>query len=610
MKKEEAASGLRPRMTRLARTPNAAHEAPEAAQATHDANHNRHILQEIVRRKRRNDLVRRSEFEHLRSLIRHKTQQTAADPAEQLSMFYASVKPTAGVPGGTLRKINEIEAQMSRQWWKSTTSGDVPSRLPAPTRTHGNEVKAIKQAPSAFAATAPQPTGFFPNAIQAVAKNTPFATTRPASLSSPPEQTDAGSLNLQLNLAVQASAPMRSAPPTAPTAPTTPRPVAQPVAPQAEIFVHDPELEEAAICFANGDWNGAQASLMEVLSQRKKGALESQHEIWMTLFDFYRATGQKGGFDALAIDYAACFGRSAPLWFSLPEQLGLSDTQEADTDSASNGQRALNWSAQPQLSAQSIAALRVLLTRATPPWTFNWQRLTGIQPPAVTALAELFESLADTAEELRFVGVTTLHGILESYTQTGDNSGNPEWWHLRLAALRLTGQEEAFENVAIDYCITYEMSPPSWLAPRCTYSDDAGGRTTAQAADTAGGASTGFLTGFAALTTGMPEAETPRAVIKTDPLKHKAELTGHIEGDAAALLEPFTAYVQLDLPLIVSCERLIRLDFAASGSVLNWAAVQQAQGRTVQFARLHRLAAVFFNTVGINEHAQIIVRKD
>jgi len=60
----------------------------------------------------------------------------------------------------------------------------------------------------------------------------------------------------------------------------------------------------------------------------------------------------------------------------------------------------------------------------------------------------------------------------------------------------------------------------------------------------------------------------------------------------------------------VSCERLIRMDFAAIGSVLNWAAVQQAQGRVVQFVRLHRLVAVFFNTVGINEYARVMVRKD
>ncbi|MGP1629543.1 MAG: STAS domain-containing protein, partial [Giesbergeria sp.] len=60
----------------------------------------------------------------------------------------------------------------------------------------------------------------------------------------------------------------------------------------------------------------------------------------------------------------------------------------------------------------------------------------------------------------------------------------------------------------------------------------------------------------------------------------------------------------------VCCERLIRVDFSAAGSVLNWAAEQQAQGRVVQFLNLHRLVAVFFNVVGINEHSWVVARKD
>ena len=56
------------------------------------------------------------------------------------------------------------------------------------------------------------------------------------------------------------------------------------------------------------------------LSQQAEPAV--QEEFWLALFDLYRATGQAERFDALAIDFAARFGRSAPLWVSLPEQLG------------------------------------------------------------------------------------------------------------------------------------------------------------------------------------------------------------------------------------------------------------------------------------------------
>jgi len=461
--------------------------------------------------------------------------------------------------------------------------------------TGATDTQQFASAPATVPAA--QPSSFASTAIQPAKE-----TAKPLEGDAAPESTDDASLDVKLNLAVQTpEAQPASVPPPLPPAPAETPP------PQPDTFVHDAELEEAAICFANGDWLGAQASLMELLERRKKETLESQHEVWMTFFDLYRATGQKAGFDALAVDYAACCGRSAPLWFSLPEQLGLSNVQESViTDSSGSEQRSLEWSAQPQLSAQSLTALRVLLTRAAQPWTFNWQRLTGIQPPAVTALAELFESWCDRAVSVRFVGAAALYAVLESYTQTGDSSGDPAWWRLRMAALRLMGQEEAFETVAIDYCITYEVSPPSWIAPQCIYSDDAGTNTSAQPADSTGDTNTGLFSSF--LLSRMSDLDKSHS--GSTPLAHKAELTGQIENDAMALLEPFGAQVQLDLPLVVSCERLIRIDFAASGSVLNWAAVQQAQGRVVQFVRLHRLAAVFFNTVGINEYAQIMVRKD
>ena len=55
---------------------------------------------------------------------------------------------------------------------------------------------------------------------------------------------------------------------------------------------------------------------------------------------------------------------------------------------------------------------------------------------------------------------------------------------------------------------------------------------------------------------------------------------------------------------------VFRAIFIAAGSVLNWAAEQQAQRREVQFHNLHRLVAVLFNVLGVNEHAWVLPRKN
>ena len=52
------------------------------------------------------------------------------------------------------------------------------------------------------------------------------------------------------------------------------------------------------------------------------------------------------------------------------------------------------------------------------------------------------------------------------------------------------------------------------------------------------------------------------------------------------------------------------MDFSAAGSVLNWAAQMQAEGRRLRFVKLHQLVAVFFNVVGIQDHALIVPRQD
>ena len=59
----------------------------------------------------------------------------------------------------------------------------------------------------------------------------------------------------------------------------------------------------------------------------------------------------------------------------------------------------------------------------------------------------------------------------------------------------------------------------------------------------------------------------------------------------------------------VSCARLIRVDFIAAGDLLNWVLAKRTEDRAVQFVDTHRLVALFFGAMGINEHAKVQVRK-
>jgi hypothetical protein len=87
------------------------------------------------------------------------------------------------------------------------------------------------------------------------------------------------------------------------------------------------------------------------------------------------------------------------------------------------------------------------------------------------------------------------------------------------------------------------------------------------------------------------------------------ELSGQLVGDIGATLQRLDGQLRQAPVVSVSCARLIRVDFIAAGDLLNWVLAKRNEGRAVQFYDLHRLVALFFGAMGINEHARVQVRK-
>ncbi|RKJ96794.1 STAS domain-containing protein [Alicycliphilus denitrificans] len=575
-KDDTAPGGLLSKMVKFVRNPTVSWSDLDAIDADRESQYSRQMLKEMIERKRRNDFVRRREFDQLRKLRQREAQQgRRLDDALARASFFQTSMTSPGERAVTLKKIDEIEAQMSQQWWRGTRQGDA----------------------SAPAAAAPEPTApAAPLQPPAVAQPAPVPPLGAGALHANPDHAFAPtaplSMPAMLGGAVSAGQLIAGGGALGAAAWGDGAGAGQAAVPVAEPFVHEPDLEEAAIRFASGDYAQAESALKEVLAQHRQDEPRQQHDIWMTLFDLYRATGQQEPFDMLSIDYAARFGRSAPLWFSLPEKLGLQAAQEQPGQPGA-APHELSWNAPPTLTQQSVAALQASLARSAPPWTMNWSRLAEVELSAVPALVQQFEDWAGRDGQIRFVGVQALQALLHAYTPSGDREADPQWWRLRMAALRLMGQPDEFELVALDYCVTYEVSPPSWVPPRCGYSGDDGVQP-AQGLDMADSAP--FLSSFG-------PSQPPQA--QEGPV---AVLEGHIEGDATPALESLQAMARPGAPLTVNCERLVRIDFAAVGSVLNWAAAQQAQGQAVQFTHLHRLVAVLFNVIGINEHAWVVPR--
>ena len=167
-------------------------------------------------------------------------------------------------------------------------------------------------------------------------------------------------------------------------------------------------------------------------------------------------------------------------------------------------------------------------------------------------------------------------------------------------ALRIMRLQDEFELVALDYCVTYEVSPPSWHDARCEYVQEVR-NLPGNVNVAADGAASGWTGGDVsnALTAPMSLDSMPAVVV---------ELVGEIVGDAADALQKLEAGRQGTERLVISCAKLIRVDFSAAGSILNWVANRESEGCHVQFRDVHRLVAAFFNVIGINEHARVVLR--
>ena len=522
--------------------------------AANEGPYSREAVQAMIERKRRNDLLRRHEFGTLRKVLRQEAATaTASLPLPAPEAFQSSIPVSPGERATTLRKINEIEAQMSGQW------------RPVKARHTVRRSELARLSRAATVSPEEPPPG-------------PQASPAPASML------------------------LRTAVPLA----RMPEPPQSLCAHAGMDFIHDPEFEETALRFASGDTAGAEAVLRAMLEPTHP--LAAHAETWLYLFDLYRAAGQPDRYDDLGAEFARRLQRSAPQWrdlqASLPPDIG--DVTRTFPASAL-GEPAFDWTCPPVLDAAGVAGLQQALTGLPQPWRLSWGPLTRLEPDAVAPLALMVAHWSRRPVRLRLAGAQALERILDARTACGDRGVDPAWWALRLDWLRATRRPAEFELVALDYCVTYEVSPPSWDPPVCDLrllGPEGPGEPRQPVAALEPRVSVlgegGMSTTFSASTQAAPWAGELAGTLQGDEVVQAlARLDARLDArpEAADLLE-------------ISCERLLRLDFEAAGALANWVSARRREGCTIHLAHAHRLVAALLAAVGLATQARITLRRD
>jgi len=619
MSKDDSNGGFLSKVVKFVRHPTTSWADLDTRQADRESEYSKAALKEMIERKRRNDFVRKREFDMLRK-IRSREGSSPEGPGMRPSFFQSSLPSKPDDRAETLKKIDEIEAQMSMQWWKTKGPDSLVSTGSGlNTGAHssgGTPLKARDEVPAAGGAPDPQ----------ARLRQAQYDETEPAPLPLS---------SLKLPAVSQASSPLEARNPatvgqalagaagktgmgapvgpsrTGLMAPTQPSELSSSNSSggsfsashfyslDVQEIVQDPDVEEAAIRFANGDDAGAELGLLEVLGEG--GSKVDEIDDWLALFDLYRATGQLAPFESRAVDFANRFNRSAPQWYDMPETVS-SMTGKTFTPTASNN-RAV-WVSEAELDAHAVGTLQNVLLRARQPWVLDWTPMESMDLKAARALLGIFTLWGDQDVELRFLGSAVFRDLLKSFTPSGRRDVEQLWWELRMAVLRVMNRPDEFELTALDFCVTYEVSPPGWEKPRCHVSS-----VSAERSDEAGQSVLGE-----AVLEAVPSTYPNESMLEGQPSELNqlglVELSGEIRGDPQATLDMLERRLVGADVLIISCRNLIRVDFSAAGTLLNWVSQHHAERRLVQFVDAHRLVSAFFHVIGITEYAKVVVRND
>ena len=522
-------------------------------------------LKAMIERKRRNDFVRKREFDILRKVRREgltSEQLAALGGSSRIDDSEARISDTGARPdSGVKAKIDEIEQQMVGDASYNTAPRRTPEFYNAPTEPVPMDLASARKLPPVL--TEDARVDDFTRDRMNLASPASAAVMGGGVSPLSPIQLDAGSIDF-----------------------------ANPFAVDLSDVAHDPELDEAVIAFANADFDQCEQSVAGLTSP---GGSRAQHaETWLVLFDLYRAIGQQHMFESLALDYAQQFGWSAPQWFSMPKLVAEAASEERPNSSRIEGQ--IGWVCPNHLDADGVAELASRALQMPLPWVFDWSAMQAIDAEASGRLSELFRSWIPQDLDMRWLSGERLFTVLQEAAPTGVRDADPAFWQLRLDALRMTNRPDQFDEAAIDYCVTYEVSPPSWEAARCVVRIAGSTLATTQPPlSVVSDVSTSFHESQIAAESGIVQVGT-------------VELSGQLVGDIAATLAKMDSELGTAKIVNVSCARLIRVDFIAAGDLLNWVLARRAENRTVSFVEAHRMVALFFGAMGINEHANVKVR--
>jgi anti-anti-sigma regulatory factor len=332
-------------------------------------------------------------------------------------------------------------------------------------------------------------------------------------------------------------------------------------------------IEEGAVLFANGQAEEALTRLKAALAKGGLGAWQLQ--VWLMLFDLLQHLGKRNEFEELALEFVVKFERSPPVWVEAPPK--------APATAGARG-AAANVVLTGTLGAQSANAFEQL-KRAAEKQTrlkLDFAKLQGVEPEGAKLLHDTLKHLRAAKKDVVLAGESQLVKLIRDRAKAGDATIDQAMWLVLLEVYQQLGQMNEFEEAAVDFAVTYEVSPPSY--------DPAAVRKPS---------------------TGMSQA-VPTIAAPPDGEEEDDDafrISGEVAGPNDQLFSDLAAYGATANPVVVDMKRTRRIDFINAGRLLNVLEKLKAEDRPIVVRGPGEMIIALFAVMGIPKVARVIPRK-
>lgn len=329
-------------------------------------------------------------------------------------------------------------------------------------------------------------------------------------------------------------------------------------------------VEEAAVYYANHMADQAVAALSHYIQSSPD---KKEMQPWLMLFDLYQLINNSKAFNELSMQFVVKFERSAPIWRGTKsaESVSQKKTEALHKDIISLGTR---------LAASEQMERLCQLAKGSDNAKIDVGNVVAVELDACKLMQEGLHSCRKKGKSIQIDGVEHLIETLKKRIASGEHRDEDrQAWLLLFELYQWLGRETEYEDLAIEYAVTFEISPPGWETIKAP------------------------LTTIQASTLSIPANHDKL------PVDDDFVMEGVISESSQSNLDELLSYATDKQEVRINMAAVTRVDFVAVGNFMGTLINLTQAGKKIRILEANEMVQALFYMMGIQEFATLIRKK-